>query len=246
MSLPAFGALRVLDEPCAGGVDVEAEWMARSAATGTSGATLWFARQGLVAPRSYLRLPAWEAACAASAASGWPVRLRATGGGIVPQGPGVSNLSLVWCSGSTQPGGADAIYQALCAGLTAALARLGVVAVPQPVAGSFCDGRYNLAVAGRKLAGTAQAWRRVEGVAVVLAHALIILDGDPAALTDPANAFEIAAGSDRRYRTDALTSVARAWCDAHRRPAPPADLRRQVEAALAGSFAASMSSPNQP
>ena len=77
--------------------------------------------------------------------------------------------------------------------------------------GSFCDGRFNLAVAGRKLAGTAQSWRRVAGVPVVLAHAVIVVDADPQALTEAANAFERDLGSGRRYRAEALTSVALAW-----------------------------------
>ncbi|MBU6260558.1 MAG: lipoate--protein ligase, partial [Burkholderiales bacterium] len=131
-----------------------------------------------------------------------------TGGGPVPQGPGVWNLSLVWPAPAAVPTAADAVYRGLCARLAAALADLGLAAAPQPVAGSFCDGRYNLAVAGRKLAGTAQAWRRVDGVPMVLAQAVLIVDADPAALTARANAFEAALGTATRYRAEALTSVA--------------------------------------
>ena len=107
------------------------------------------------------------------------------------------------------PSGTDTIYRALCGALAGAFARLGLEASPQPVEGSFCDGRYNLAVHGRKLVGTAQAWRRVRGLPLVLAHAVIVVDADPAELTVRANAFEAALGSGTRYRADALTSVAR-------------------------------------
>jgi lipoate-protein ligase A len=106
------------------------------------------------------------------------------------------------------PSGTDAVYQGLCARLSAAFARLSIVALPQPVSGSFCDGRYNLAVKGRKLVGTAQAWRRIEGHPIVLAHAVIVVDADPAELTARANAFEQALGTGTRYRADALTSLA--------------------------------------
>ena len=74
--------------------------------------------------------------------------------------------------------------------------------------GSFCDGRFNLAVKGRKLVGTAQAWRRVDRQPVVLAHAVIVVDADPAELTARANAFEAALGTATRYRADTLTTVA--------------------------------------
>jgi lipoate-protein ligase A/uncharacterized protein YqgV (UPF0045/DUF77 family) len=162
---------------------------------------------GLVVPRRYTALPGWAAA-AADPTHG-EVQVRASGGGLVPQGPGVWNLSLAWPAPSAAPSGTDAIYRALCDALAGALRAAGLDASPQPVDGSFCDGRFNLAVRGRKLVGTAQAWRRVLGVPLVLAHAVIVVDADPAALTARANAFEAALGSAMRYRADALTSVAR-------------------------------------
>ena len=91
----------------------------------------------------------------------------------MPQGPGVLNLSLVWradADAGCARAGSEVIYRALCGELAGALARLGIAATPQAVAGSFCDGRFNLAVAGRKLVGTAQSWRRVAGVPTVLAQ----------------------------------------------------------------------------
>jgi lipoate-protein ligase A len=236
-ALPAFGVVSVVDTPLTDGAALEAEWMARTAATGRAGAYLWGAAQGLSVPRSYERLSAWRAACRASAAAGWPVHLRGSGGGIVPQGPGVLNLSLVWPSDSATPSRTDAIYLELCDRLSAAFARLGIAATAQPVPGAFCDGRFNLAVAGRKLVGTAQSWRRVAGVPVVLAHAAILATCDTAALTERANSFEAAAGSPRRYRADAVTSLAQAWCDAHA-PAPPAlDLLQRLVDVLGEQFA---------
>ena len=138
----------------------------------------------------------------------------------MPQGPGVLNISLVWRSDGTTPSGTDAIYLDLCNGLVAALARLDIVATPETVQGSFCDGRFNLAVGGRKLVGTAQSWRRVGRVPVALAHAVILATCDAALLMERANAFEAAAGSGRRYRANAVTTVAQSWCDAHGQAAP--------------------------
>ena len=236
-ALPAFERATVHEAPLADGIAREARWMADAAATGRAAAHLWSAPAGLVVPRSYERLPAFDAACRAAAAQGWPVQVRASGGGIVPQGPGVLDLSLVWHSDSAAPSRTDAIYRALCDRLSAAFAGMGIAAAPQEVPGSFCDGRFNLAVGGRKLVGTAQSWRRVGGVPAVLVHAVILADCDTTLLTERANAFEAAAGSARRYRADALTSVAQAWRDAHGQAPPPADLSARLAAALAGQFA---------
>lgn len=228
MSLPPFGFVSVQRTPLADGVAQEADWMAACAASGRARAQLWQGRDGLVVPRRCTALPGWPAALAAQAPGS--VLVRASGGGLVPQGPGLWNLSLVWPAPTAQAAGMDAIYRDLCRELASALARLGIAASPQPVAGSFCDGRYNLAVGGRKLLGTAQAWRRLGGRLVVLAHAVIVVDADPQALTDRCNDFEAALGQGRPYRADALTSL--------RRCAPAlADLEDRTLAVLAEQFA---------
>ena len=226
MSLPVFGSVTVHEQPLAGGVACESDWMARCAATGLPEAHLWQAPVGLVVPRRYTLLPGWAAARGAAAGE---VQVRSSGGGLVPQGPGVWNLSLVWPAPTATPVDTTAVYLALCEHLAAAFAPLGIVATPQPVTGSFCDGRYNLAVDGRKLVGTAQAWRRVAGRQVVLAHAVIVVDAEPELLTAQTNAFEAALGTDTRYRADALTSVAIASGD-------PQVARRALQA-IAARFA---------
>ena len=234
MTLPVFGFVSVHGQPLADGIAAEADWMARAAATGRATAHLWRGEPGWVVPRGCTMLPGWPAAARAHR-----VLVRASGGGVVPQGPGLLNLSLVWRAdgdGGSAPVGTEAVYRALCDELAGALARLGILAAPQAVAGSFCDGRFNLAVAGRKLAGTAQSWRRVAGAPVVLAHAVFVVDADPLALTAAANAFEHDLGSGRQYRAEALTSVAQAWQSAHGQ-ASPADLEGRLTTALAERFA---------
>lgn len=235
MSLPVFGFVSVHERPLADGISAEAEWMASAACTGRAAAHLWRGEPGLVVPRSCTTLPGWPAAAQAHR-----VLVRASGGGVVPQGPGLLNLSLVWRADADAtagaPSGTGAIYRALCDELASALARLGIAAAPQAVQGSFCDGRFNLAVAGRKLVGTAQSWRRVAGTPVVLAHAVIVVDADPQALTESANAFERDLGSGRRYRAEALTSVALAWQQAHG-GAPAGDLEARLSTALAERLA---------
>lgn len=234
MTLPVFGFVSVHRQPLAHGIAAEADWMASAAATGQAGAHLWCGEPGLVVPRSCTALPGW-----AAAARLHPVQVRTSGGGVVPQGPGVLNLSLVWRAGgsaNTAPSGTTAIYRALCGELSAALARLDIEVRARAVEGSFCDGRFNLALGDRKLVGCAQSWRRIGGQPMVLAHAVIVVDADPSALTAAANAFERDLGSGRHYRCDALTSVAQAWHAAHAQP-PPSDLGAQVICVLAEQFA---------
>lgn len=202
--LPAFGFVALHRRPLADGMAEEAAWMALAAATGRPAAHLWTAPEGLVVPRNVSSAPGWATADKTG------VQVRSSGGGLVPQGPGVINLSLVWPAPSAQPERTDAVYAALCDELTAAFARLGVRATAQAVEGSWCDGRWNLAAAGRKLVGTAQAWRRVGAGPVVLAHAVIVSSADPQALTARANAFEEQLGRGVRYRAAALTSIAQA------------------------------------
>jgi len=226
--LPAFDSVTEHHAPLRDGVVAEAEWIAQVAVSGVAQAHLWQGEPGWSVPRSYTRSPAWDERDPS-------LLVRASGGGLVPQGPGLANLSLVWRS-SAAPTCSDAVYRALCAGLQRALAQIGLAATTQAVEGSFCDGRYNLAVDGRKIAGTAQAWRRIEGRQVVLAHALLIVDADVDALTEAANAIEQALGRPARYVASAVTSIARAWSARHQSPVAT-DFAGLLLQAVAAEFA---------
>jgi lipoate-protein ligase A len=218
---PVFGFVSILRDPLEDGIVQEHAWVQRCAESGRAIAKLWTSRPLLVVPRSYERSANFEAACDASAAQGWPVRVRTSGGGVVPQGPGVWNLSLLWHAASAAPAEPDSVYRWLCAELAGAFAAMAIDLAPQPVAGSFCDGRFNLAHRGAKLIGTAQSWRRVGRAHVVLAHAVMLIDADTTVLTERCNTFESALGRPQRYRADAVSTVAAVWRAARGNPAPP-------------------------
>ncbi|MGI9134861.1 MAG: lipoyl protein ligase domain-containing protein [Rhodoferax sp.] len=217
----------------------EQDWL-DAALAGQSCAAVWLGATGLVAPLSYQRHAALAAVCADFAQQGWPVRLRRSGGGVVPQGPGILNVSLAYPCAQAAGQAFDTVYRHLCARLTAALQALGVLCSVGAVQGSFCDGRFNLAsqVGGRlcKIAGTAQYWRRAGGQHAVLAHALLLVDADLPLLCEQANRFEAALGSGRRYDPQSLTSVAAVWSALHGGAPPPDDffarVRQQVLASL--------------
>lgn len=173
--------------------------------------------QGLAVPRTYQRFPGFVSACETFAAQGWPVTVRHSGGGIVPQGPGIINLSLAYPVAGKPLDHSDAAYQLICSVISAALRPHGIETNAQPVEGSFCDGRYNLAVGSgrnaRKVVGTAQLWRRhkpggvAQSVQIVLVHALILAAVDADAVTEHANRFERAIGNGKRYSTDRVASL---------------------------------------
>ncbi|MGY2492704.1 lipoate--protein ligase family protein [Cupriavidus sp. CP313] len=189
------------------------------AVQGQQVAQLWEAPVSLVVPRSYLRYPGFEAARASFARRGCPVWLRMSGGGLVPQGPGILNLSLAYAIARPPGALSEAVYLHLCEVVRDALQSIGVATHWQAVDGSFCDGRFNLAwgppQAARKIAGTAQYWRRAPAAAqapdgqrhVVLAHTVLLVSADPEDINRRANAFEAEAGSGRRYDPGKVVNV---------------------------------------
>lgn len=212
------------------------------AAAGQKVARIWSGPKSLVVPASYRRFARLEAVRDAFAADGCPVFLRKSGGGLVPQGPGILNLSLAYPTALTLGEAAEGVYYHLCGILRAALAETGVATHWQAVEGSFCDGRFNLAcgegTAARKIAGTAQYWQAIPGQSfdgprrhVVLAHAVLLVDCDLTAAHRLANQFEAALGSGRFYQAAKTVSVAQ------RLPAPSPHLRDDVTEAIIAQLA---------
>jgi lipoate-protein ligase A len=203
---PALPPLQARPDRGGPGVD---QWLLERAAADGCASAVWEPSPCLVVPGSYRHHAAFDAACERSAHEGWPVRLRRSGGGLVPQAAGVLNFSHAWRTALPMGDAMIPVYQALCALLQRVLAPFGLVTDCAAVAGSFCDGRYNLALDGRKVAGTAQYWQRLgPHEHVVLAHACLLVEADLAPLTERANRFEAALGSGRRYRGDVIANLA--------------------------------------
>ncbi|MEM1374495.1 MAG: hypothetical protein AAGF78_08960 [Pseudomonadota bacterium] len=135
---------------------------------------LWTSRtQSLVCPRAYMSRAGFDPAVARSRRRSWPVHLRPTGGGAVPQGPGIDNLVLAF---DAPPGAViDDVYRLLTTVISRGLGCESGALEAGETPGSFCDGAWNLSHGGRKIVGTAQRWRPRQGKAArVLAHALIL------------------------------------------------------------------------
>ncbi|MDI3297554.1 MAG: hypothetical protein QJR08_00100 [Bacillota bacterium] len=193
---------------------------------------LWTGRRSLVTSRYDPGLVDRRGALAWCRAHGYDLLLRSSGGGAVVHCELTLNLSIGLRARDGFPSIAEA-YELLPAGLLLALAELGVEAGYASVPGSFCDGRWNLAARGRKLAGTAQ--RRRAGY--VLWHAVLLAEGGEAELarmSGDIEAFYRAAGAGSGKRPapvldpSTLTTVEREWRSAHPDGAEPVPRRKEL------------------
>ncbi|WP_062305790.1 lipoate--protein ligase family protein [Alicyclobacillus sendaiensis] len=171
---------------------------------------------GLVVSRRDVAGSTGQAAMARMAAEGWPLFVRSTGGTAVPHGEGMLNLSLIFprqAEGATT----DRYYRILCQPLVEWLQALGLEAEMTDVPGAYCDGNYNVAVGGRKVVGTAQAWRGgLAGMAsrhpgYVLAHGCISVSPDlDAAIAAMQRFYHYAGRDDVRIEREKATTLAEA------------------------------------
>lgn len=162
--------------------------------------------QALVMPRRLSRLPAFDAASEASAAAGWPVVLRDTGGEPVPQSATTINIALVYAPPRSE-GDLNRIesgYRRLCDPICQLLDELGGTSSLGEIEGAFCDGRFNVNLDGRKMVGTAQRWRQSQGGQrpVGLVHGAMLIDDDRVSMVAAVNRFNEACDLQQRVRAE--------------------------------------------
>ncbi len=141
----------------------------------TTTALLWSSEPALVAPSRMVKLPGFARACARATEAGWPVHLRATGGDLVPQGPDIVNLTLMFRGPQGAASTLEDAYRRLTAPICEALSNAGISSRYGSVSGALCDGRFNVTVKGRKFAGTAQRWRPMSNGVAVQTHAMMLI-----------------------------------------------------------------------
>ncbi|VVP52557.1 biotin/lipoate A/B protein ligase family protein [Pseudomonas fluorescens] len=162
--------------------------------------------QALVMPRRLNRLPGFDAACEVSAAAGWPVLLRDTGGEPVPQSATTINIALVYAPPRSE-GDLNRIesgYRRLCDPICQLLDELGGTSSLGEIDGAFCDGRFNVNLDGRKMVGTAQRWRQSQGGQrpVGLVHGAMLIDNERESMVAAVNRFNQACGLEQRVRAE--------------------------------------------
>src|SRR3569623_1181336 len=97
---------------------------------------LWRTTPCLVVTSLLAHRPGFAASAEASAQRGWPVIVRRTGGGPVPQTKGTLNVSLAYATAREEAPGSDAAFQHFADAMLAALRRCGVDAAVGEIEGS--------------------------------------------------------------------------------------------------------------
>ena len=154
-------------------------------------------------------MPGFGNAALSSVERGWPVFVRPSGGTTVAHRPGIFNVSLfeTWrgedCDVTHR-------FRGFCDHLVQALRSIGVPAGLGRVAGSHCDGCFNVTAGGKKLAGTASLVRHRGGQAGLLLHASICMEGSVAADVEAIGRFEGSLGLASSYDVDAHVTLEQA------------------------------------
>lgn len=163
----------------------------------------WRSAPCLVVSKKDTHLPGFSQAAEAMSLIGRPVFTRSSGGSAVEQGPGYLNVSCISSRLSEPSLSIEAVYQYYCDKLLAALRSTGLQADVGAVSGAYCDGSYNINVAGQKVVGTAQ--RRTRDATMF--QAVFAINNDNCLALDNINRFYAIAGSDAFYEKSASASL---------------------------------------
>ncbi|SFS62566.1 lipoate--protein ligase family protein [Marininema halotolerans] len=193
------------------------EAIGEAVAHGKAPATLriWQGPQGLVVAKKDIRTRSGMDAALMMKGVDWPVYVRQSGGTAVPHGPGTLNLSLFLPRPKESAWTIDDIYRMLGYPLMKmAKAILGLDSYFGEVPGSFCDGRYNVVIQGKKVVGTSQVWKggpaglSSKRPGYVLAHATLLVHTDREQAVSALNAFYEMAEGDRPVYIDTVATLA--------------------------------------
>lgn len=169
---------------------------------------VWQCQRALIVAHSQTRWPGYGAAAAALTDTGWPVLVRWSGGGAFPIGPGTVQIAMI----ARYPDhriSMDSIYERLSFLIGSALAEFGVAVRIGGTPGAFCNGRRDLVVGDRKIAGLAQHWRPSDrGQRSVTAEASVLVNADLGELTSVVNRFHAMCGQTTDFRAEAMTTIA--------------------------------------
>jgi lipoate-protein ligase A len=164
---------------------------------------IWTNRPCLVATRAQSCLPGFARAVAGD----WPVAVRLSGGSAVVHHEGTLQVSLIE---AIETPAIEAGYRRLLDLLAAALEPIGIRAGPAAIGGAYCDGRFNLCAADRKIGGTAASIRSRPGRSAGVFHACVTISGDVGDDVARVSGFEQALGQPGSYCATSHSSVVQA------------------------------------
>lgn len=170
---------------------------------------LWRNQPSLVLSRRDARHASFEAVKEHFIQKNIPLYVRTSGGTVVPHGPGVLNISLIFTDNHKKMT-LEHSYLLLCDLVRRALAGMGIMAEIRDVPGAFCDGRYNLSIKGKKVGGTAQRIKKHrEGHKNFLSHMCLLLDGDPVEICQTIAEFYHHSGMVAPLKSESITTLSR-------------------------------------
>ncbi|WP_428985299.1 lipoyl protein ligase domain-containing protein [Shewanella corallii] len=167
--------------------------------------TIWQSLPALAVSQKDTLLPTYAEAVEVLRRDGVETLVRKSGGSAVFQSQSLFNLTLIWrLQGQTS---IPESYRLMCRPMMDWLGQQGISSQLHAVDGAFCDGSFNIAVGGKKLAGTAQRWQRRKGECKVLGHISIVLSPDYHRELNLINEFYRLAGKPMAYRRQALMDL---------------------------------------
>jgi len=168
---------------------------------------IWRSQRALIVARGQTSWSNFEKVAAELAEMGWPVLVRRSGGGAFPICRGTVQIAMM---GTCADLGVsmDGVYDRLGFLIGSALTDFGIAACVGDTLRAFCDGRHDLVVAGRKIAGLAQHWRLCSGgERCVTAAASVLVEADVGELVGIVDRFHAACGQKIDIRPEAMTTV---------------------------------------
>ncbi len=161
---------------------------------------IWTNRPCIVATRAQSCLPGF----ARAEAAGFPVAIRLSAGSAVVHHEGTLQISLIE---ALETPALERGYRNLLDLLATALEPIGIRAGPATIAGAYCDGRFNLCAADRKIGGTAAFIRARHGRTAALFHACVTVSGNVRDDVVRVSRFERALGQPGLFLTTSHSSV---------------------------------------
>ncbi|PTM57621.1 lipoate--protein ligase family protein [Desmospora activa] len=176
---------------------------------------IWRGPQALVVAKKDLRQQRAVDAAGMMKQVDWPVYVRQSGGTAVPHGAGTVNLSLFLPRPRKIEWTIDDIYRGLGLPLIRMLRdAYGLEPYFGEVPGSFCDGRFNVVVQGKKIVGTSQVWKggpaglTSKRPGYILAHATLLTTIDREQAVSALNAWYQMAEGTRPVYIDTVATLA--------------------------------------
>lgn len=177
------------------------------ARSGVNCLRFWQVPDCLIVSKADSRLPEFYVAASQLERGGLPVEQRNSGGTAVANLTGVLNISWIYREHPDRAADISAAFHVSLDPLVAFLTTAGINATIGEVEGAYCRGKYDLAVDGRKVAGTAQRVANFQGKKVILSHLCLNVCADFRRADDAVNRFYRLAGGEVRVRLGSSSSL---------------------------------------